>query len=227
MRTRSIASLGLAAAGLAAVGATAAPAAATDATTSGTGTITRAHVDSLNDSGAHGFARVVVKDGKLNVVARIHGLTPNNLPHAHHIHYGDEARHECPTARDDSNRDFRLTTAEGLPAYGPIAVSLTTKGDTSPASGLALDRMPIAMDRGTNHYAQNKIDYARYGINAPADVREGIKDGEAVYVIHGVDYNNNGKYDFAGAGASELDPTGKTPAEATDPAACGVLKVQD
>jgi hypothetical protein len=41
-------------------------------------------------------------------------------------------------------------------------------------------------------------------------------------VIHGIDYNNNGKYDFAGAGKSELNP--KLPAEATDPAICGVLQ---
>ena len=42
-------------------------------------------------------------------------------------------------------------------------------------------------------------------------------------VIHGVDYNGNGEYDFDGAGASELDPN--LPAEATDPVACGVLEV--
>ena len=39
-------------------------------------------------------------------------------------------------------------------------------------------------------------------------------------VIHGIDYNHNGKYDFS-AGKSDLDPS--LPAEATDPAACGVL----
>lgn len=43
-------------------------------------------------------------------------------------------------------------------------------------------------------------------------------------VIHGVDYNNNGEYEMAGAGPSELDPS--LPAEATDPAVCGVLRVQ-
>jgi hypothetical protein len=182
-------------------------------------------VDSLNNSGAHGTASVVVQDGKLNVRANIHGLKPDNVAHAHHIHYGDEARNECPTFRDDTNRDFRLNTVEGVPAYGPIAVSLTTSGDTSPDSGLALDRMPVARDLGSTHALQNAIRYARAGIWAPRDVREGIKDGEAVYVIHGIDYNKNGRYDFNGAGASELDPTGKTPAEATDPAACGVLRV--
>lgn len=42
-------------------------------------------------------------------------------------------------------------------------------------------------------------------------------------MIHGVDYNNNGRYDFEGGGTSELAPV---PAEATDPAACGVLKAR-
>ena len=225
MRARSLASIGIAAAAVATLGAAAAPATATTAENMAR-TVTHAHVDSLNNSGAHGQATVVVKDGKVNAFVKIHGLTPNNMPHAHHIHFGEQARHECPTFRDDTNRDFRLNTVEGQPAYGPIRISLTTSGDTSPASGLALGRMPVAKDRGSDHYAQNSIKYTRYGINTQREVREGIKAGHAVYVIHGIDYNKNGKYDFKSAGASELDPTGNTPAEATDPAACGVLKVQ-
>ncbi|CAA9270555.1 MAG: Probable extracellular nuclease [uncultured Corynebacteriales bacterium] len=223
MRTRISTSIGLTALAVASVAAvTAAPAGAT--TGSSARTVTKAHVDSLNNSGAHGSATVVVKNGKLNVRARVHGLTPNNAPHAQHIHFGEQARHECPTFRDDTNNDFRLNTAEGLPAYGPIRVSLTTRGDTSPASGLAVDRMPVARDRGHKHHRMNAINYSRYGIRTQADVLAGIKAGEAVYVIHGIDYNGNGRYDFNGAGRSELDPS--LPAEATDPAACGVLEVQ-
>ena len=225
MRARSLASLGLAAAAVATLGAAAAPAgASTDSSSSRT--VTQAHVDSLNNSGAHGTTRVVVKDGKLNVWSNIHGLKPDNVPHAQHIHFGEQARGECPTFRDDENRDFRINTVDGLPAYGPIRVSLTTSGDTSPASGLALDRMPVARDMAGWHSQQNAIDYSRYGISTQRDVLAGIKAGNAVYVIHGIDYNKNGRYDFNGAGASELDPSGNTPAEATDPAACGVLRVQ-
>ena len=44
-------------------------------------------------------------------------------------------------------------------------------------------------------------------------------------VIHGADYNHNKRYDFRSAGKSELDPN--LPAEATDPVACGVLRVQE
>ncbi len=110
------------------------------------------------------------------------------------------------------NRDFRLTTAEGLPAYGPIKVSLTTRGDTSAASGLAVTRFPTA-PRGQIHYDRNT--------RTSKAVARAIRRGDAVVVIHGVDYNGNGKYDFRSAGKSELDPM--LPAEATDPATCGVL----
>ena len=55
-----------------------------------------------------------------------------------------------------------------------------------------------------------------------AAVARAIRHGKGVIVIHGVDYNGNGKYDFASAGKSDLDPS--LPAEATDPALCGVLR---
>jgi hypothetical protein len=53
-------------------------------------------------------------------------------------------------------------------------------------------------------------------------VAHAIRHGEGVVVVHGGDYNDNGKYDFRSAGKSELDPA--RPAEARDPAACGVLR---
>lgn len=53
-------------------------------------------------------------------------------------------------------------------------------------------------------------------------VAHAIRQGEGVIVLHGVDYNNNGEYDFDSAGPSELDSS--LPAEATDPATCGVLR---
>jgi hypothetical protein len=171
-----------------------------------------AHLDPLNNSGVKGHAHVKVMGKKLDVHYKAKGLAPN-LPHAAHIHYGEQATHECPTVRDDTNRDFRLNVVEGVPRYGPIAVSLTTSGDTSPASGLAVDRFSTA-PRGV-------IDYDRT-VKTSKAVARAIRNGEGVLVVHGVDYNNNGKYDFDGAGASELDA--KLPAEATDPAACGVLR---
>ena len=174
---------------------------------------THASLNALNNSGAKGTASATVKGRKVHVRVKAHGLA-RGLPHAQHIHYGEQARNECPTAgRDDANGDFRLETGEGVPAYGPIAISLTKRGDTSAASGLAVDRFPTAPD-GHVHYKRTT-----HTSNA---VAKAIRDGEAVVVIHGVDYNGNGAYDFKSAGKSDLDPS--LPAEATDPAVCGVLR---
>jgi hypothetical protein len=159
-----------------------------------------------------GVVSVKVKKNTIDVVIAARGLLPN-APHAMHIHFGATAKHECPTVKQDTNRDHRLTTTEGLPSYGGIRVSLTTKGDTSPASALAVDRFDTA--------PKGKLMYKRYNIKVDATTAKAVRAGQAVIVIHGVDYNQNGKYDFEGAGASELNKA--VPAEATDPAACGVL----
>lgn len=166
----------------------------------------------LNNSGVTGTSHVRIDGKQLKVHYRANHLAPD-LPHAAHIHYGEQAAHECPTVADDANHDFRLNVAEGVPQYGPIAVSLTTSGDTSPASGLAVDRFSTA--------PKGKIKYRRV-VTTSKDVAQAIRNGEGVLVVHGVDYNDNGKYDFDSAGKSELNPA--VPAEATDPAACGVLR---
>ncbi len=174
--------------------------------------VVRADLNPLNNSGVVGNARVNVDGRILHVDATARGLL-RNMPHAMHIHHGDQATHECPTVRLDKNRDFRLNTAEGIPAYGPIAVSLTTPGDTSPASGLAVDRFPTT--------PTGRLAYHR-DITVSSSLAAAVARGEGVVVIHGIDYNNNGKYDFNGAGKSELD--GSLPAEATDPVTCGRLR---
>jgi hypothetical protein len=176
-------------------------------------TATHAHLDPLNNSGAKGHAMVRSHDRNLAVQVHARGLL-KGMPHAQHIHWGAQAAHECPTAAmNDTNVDHRLTTVEGVPAYGPVAVSLTKSGPTGPDEVLAIDRFPTA--------PKGKISYKRHTRTTKA-VARAIRRGEAVVVIHGVDYNGNGTYDFDGAGRSELDPT--LPAEATDPAICGVLR---
>lgn len=177
-------------------------------------TDTKADFIALNNSGVRGETEVDVLRRQLEIEVEATGLAAD-LPHAQHVHFGEQARHECPDVADDANGDFRLTTAEGLPAYGPIQVSLTTRGDTSPASGLAVTRFPTAPG--------GVIDYERVTSTSDA-VADAIERGDGVVVIHGVDYNNNGIYDFDSAGASEL--SSDLPAEATDPAACAPLHVQ-
>jgi hypothetical protein len=170
----------------------------------------KAHLNPLNRSGAEGQA-VLEKEGKKKVETEIHtkGLAPK-LPHAQHIHGFKKAVSECPTLAA-SGDDNLITTAEGLPSYGPIQVSLTTRGDTSPKSALAVDRFPVANAKGTVEYERS--------FSVSADVAKNL--GKKVIVQHGVDLNDNGRYDFKAAGRSELDPS--LPQEATIPATCGVI----
>ena len=170
----------------------------------------KAHLNPLNRSGAEGHA-ILEKKGNKKVETEIlsHGLAAK-LPHAQHIHGFKKAMSECPTLAA-SGRDNLITTAEGLPFYGPIQVSLTTRGDTSPNSALAVDRFPVANAKGSVHYERT--------ISVPSNVAKNL--GKKVIVQHGVDLNHNGRYDFKAAGKSELDPS--LPQEATAPANCGVI----
>ena len=187
-----------------------------------------ATLSELNGSGTSGTVTATVRNKKIrNIEVHAMGLTPD-APHAQHIHFGAQALHECPTAEQDTNKDGRLTTVEGVPAYGPVAVSLTTTGDTSPASVLAVDRFPVAK-QGMYHYSRSNIKITEVagagdagGVETAKQVAEAIRAGKGVVVIHGQDYNDDGVYSLSAEGASELDPA--FPAEATDPAACGVLR---
>lgn len=165
----------------------------------------------LNGVNASGTAMVSVHGNSIDVTMAASGLLANS-PHAAHIHFAAAARHECPAASEDKNGDGQLNTTEGGPAYGDIVVSLTKTGDTSPASGLAVDRFDTAPG--------GKISYQRGSITVKPEIAQAIVDGKSVVVVHGVDHNHDGKYD--GAAKSDLDP--KLPTEATDPAVCGVLR---
>ncbi|WP_104176540.1 hypothetical protein [Cryobacterium sp. Y50] len=188
-----------------------------------------AHLTELNDSGASGKAIAVVRGETIRAIGiRAKGLSPD-APHAQHIHFGEDAMNECPTLEmNDTNGDGRINTVEGTPAYGPIVVSLTTSGDTTPASALDVTRFPVS-ENGTYKYLRTNIGFTdvagtgyQGGDGTAADIAEAIRDGEGVVVIHGNDYDGNGTYNLSDPeGASELDPT--LPAEVTDPVACGVL----
>lgn len=165
----------------------------------------------LNDSGGSGTAMLSLDGTKLTVKIEADGLVPNS-PHAQHIHGSTKGMNfHCPDASADKNGDGIVSTAEGIPTYGDIMISLTTKGDTSPNSGLAVDRMPKADGKGHLSYERT--------ITVSQDVADHIKDLHIVQ--HGIDHNGNGKYDFS-AGHSELDK--KLPQEATAPTTCGMVK---
>jgi hypothetical protein len=170
----------------------------------------QARLSPINAAGASGTAMVDVKGTTINVMVAAQGLLADQ-PHAAHIHFGADARHECPTSAEDTDGNGHVDTTEGAPAYGEIVVSLTKTGDTSPKSGLAVERFDTAPG--------GKLSYERGSIKVAQVVADAISDRQSVVVVHGVDYDGDGKY--GGTDKSDLDP--KLPTEATDPAICGVL----
>lgn len=167
----------------------------------------------LNNSGSKGTAMLSLKGNQLTVKIESEGHVPGQ-PSAQHLH-GSTDGHDfhCPDASADTNGDGVLTNTEATVDYGNINISLTTKGPTDAmGSGLAVDRMPTAD-------AQGKLSYERT-IPVSQAVIDHIKDLHIVQ--HGIDRNHNNKYDFQGAGKSELDP--KLPQEATAPTNCGEVR---
>lgn len=160
------------------------------------------------NSQASGTTRITaLPNGKVQVSVEAWGLTPG-VPHAMHLH-GVEAGTDrgCPDPSADADGNGLVNVLEGAPSYGGILASLTTSGDTSPGSALALDRFPVADATGYLSYTRTFVDATAL---ANADT--------AQVVVHGIDLNGNGAYDFD-AGPSELTPA--APLEATLPVLCG------
>ena len=213
MRRTTRTTLAVTALGLSAAFATAGPAMAADGSVQGE--LTPVPVNGVDGSGQ---AMVEISGTTLSFTLAATGLL-DGAPHAAHIHYGEDSRNTCPTEADNTAAALEgeadpaqhLTTTETGAAYGPIVVSLTTSGDTSPDSGLAVDRFAATAD----------IDYSRGDVQVTEEVAEDILSGEAAVVVHGVDHDGDGTYSPGERGVSDLDPS--LPGEATDPAICGVL----
>jgi hypothetical protein len=175
----------------------------------------------LNGSGAGGTVRLTATDdGRLVVVIHAHGLVPGQ-PHAQHIHGSLDggAHFMCPSLKDDKNGDGILTNEEAMGEYGTIFFSLTTHGDSSAKSALAVDRMPVADSKGRLNY--------RRTFSAARVPDALLRHLSALHVVqHGIDVNHNDKYDMAALGesafAKNLGAAG-IPEEATDPATCGLV----
>jgi hypothetical protein len=145
-----------------------------------------ANLAEQNDSGASGVAAQRVEGRRLATRIGSDGLAPN-LPHLQHIHARPRGASTCPGPAADANGDGLVSVEEGVPSYGPVRVSLTTRGDTSAASGGALERFPVADDEG-------RLDYSRR-LRVPAEVAANLR--KYAIVQHGVDLNGNGMYDNA------------------------------
>lgn len=192
------------------------------------GTSYDANLSALNDSGASGTGSIQVSDDGESMTVQIDasGLAELNdgeggqLGHAMHIHgifEGDSldaepdslfASSSCPDMSMDENGDGVLSVAEGAPAYGGVQVSLTTEGDTSADSALAVERFPVGTE----------IDYER-----EIDIPNAMKDslGAVHFVIHGIDADGSGDLTDEDGRQSSLNPD--LPIDATAPALCGTL----
>ena len=119
-------------------------------------------------------------------------MTPNS-PHAQHVHGSTNGMDfHCPDKSADADGNGFVSTEEGLTMYGDIFISLTTTGDTTKASGLAVDRMPMADAQGNLSY-----DRTIPAADLPTGTIAHLKDLHLVQ--HGIDANDNGKYDMEGA----------------------------
>ena len=157
-----------------------------------------------------GSATIRLKGDVATISVSTHGLDENEaLAHAMHIHAGGKG--QCPpaSAARPHNGHATISTTDGLLYYGDAVQALTTHGDTSPASIVALPRYPSG---GTIRYERT--------ITLPAPVAAYIRQNNAVIVVHGVDYDHSGTY----SGVLERSELNRSlPATATAPALCGVL----
>jgi hypothetical protein len=191
-------------------------------TTAAADTTVKAKLVEQNGSGATGTVSLTALDnGGLRVVIRSQGLVPGQ-PHAQHIHGSAHGGHfGCPTLdKNDKDGDGVLTNEEATGEYGTVFVALTTEGGSTPQDGLDVKRMPVADSEG-------RVNYER---TFPAEVvPEGlVKHLSSVHVVqHGIDHNNNGKYDVDALGVSTFAESlgaKDVPEEATNPASCGVVQ---
>jgi serine/threonine protein kinase len=155
-----------------------------------------------------GAATVALSGDTATVSVDTNGLL-NGSPHAMHIHAGGKGM--CPPASASHLHHGHpsISTTDGIKFYGHPQVSLTTTGDTSSRSIVDFSRYPTV----------GSIRYTRT-IQLPPGVAAAVRAGNAVVIVHGIDYNHNGIYDNV-LDRSELNNA--LPGEATAPALCGTL----
>lgn len=179
-----------------------------------------ATIGQANGSGASADAELWLEGNDLTVRIDGRGFF-DGFPHAMHLHgepggdniCGPRNPGDAGFAEADTDGDGFLSVVEGVPAYGPVTLSLTTEGDTSGDSALAVDRFPTS---GT-------LDYER-----TFEVADEVADNLSSLhiVVHGADLTGSGEIgDLENADGtmkpSSLDPS--LPFEATAPAACGQI----
>jgi hypothetical protein len=177
---------------------------------SGSSTTYQATLNPLNHSSGSGMFTMTVNGSQAMIHESWSGLAQTfggaAYPHVQHIHIG--AAGTCPTPSADKNNDGVISTTEGGPSYGAIGATLSTKGDTSPASATDLKIAP----------AGGSLNYHRT-ITLSSDTMSALKAGTGVIVVHGLDPATLSKK--AQGEKSDLVPS--LPLAATSPALCGAL----
>ena len=181
------------------VAITTSPALAQDAGYSGT-------LGPLNDSGASGDITVSVEGTTVTVTATVNNVV--DLVHAQHLHGEFDFENSCPGPDLDEDGDGVISTAEGVPNYGTVKLSLTTDGGTDSSYALAVESFPVGSGGSYTYTRSFEVDQ---------ETADGI--GDLLFVVHGFDKDGSGEYD--GDAVSSLSDD--LPLEATMPIACAQL----
>ncbi len=179
-----------------------------------------ATIGEANESGASADAELLLDGNEVTVRIDGNGFF-DGFPHAMHLHGEPGGDNVCGPLNPgdagfeaaDTDGDGFLSVVEGVPAYGPVTVSLTTEGDTSGDSGLAVDRFTTS---GT-------LDYERT-FEVSDEVAANLSSLHIV--VHAADLTGSGEIgdlenEDGTMKMSSLDP--ELPFEATAPAACGQI----
>ena len=178
----------------------------------------QAHDDSGNDHEQHGRAqrfeadlaplnvdgqgraKLRERNGKLVVKLRAQGL--DGGIHVAHIHGMRQAENECPDHSFDTDRNGFVDLLEGLPAYGPVQITLSN-GLNDTGTKIKYTRTYTMLDRGD---ALSELgDLSQYAI-----------------VVHGVDLNGDHLANNPNAGGDVTDDQDDN--EISMPALCGKIE---
>lgn len=158
-----------------------------------------ADLDPLNADG-QGRARLRERAGELVVKLRAEDL--DDGIHIAHLHGRRQLENECPDLSFDGDRNGFVDLIEGLPAYGPVQITLS-------------DGMN---DRGT------EIEYTRtFTLLDGGDALSELGDlSQYAIVVHGVDLNGDGLATNPNAGGDAA--TDHDDNEISMPALCGTIE---
>lgn len=189
-----------------------------------------ATLEALNEDTGSGTASIQVsEDGETMTVSVDASGLELDFVHALHIHgifdgdlsdapdQGTFSSSTCPSPDRDTGStvpgeedqpDGFVSVIEGAADYGGVLLSLTTEGDTSADSALAVERFP----------AGTSIDYER-----EIEIPEAMKDelSKVHVVVHATDTDDNGDESNDNGAVSSLDDS--LPFDATVPALCGTM----